>query len=99
MKLNKVNIMLLQEHNIREADNICSELNDQYDIILNLSIAHKGGTAIVIDKRIDFKINNFEMSADSRIISAFLEVYNKPLHLINIYAPSGSNNNERDHFF
>ena len=99
MKLNKVDIMLLQEHNIREADNICSELNDQYDIILNLSIAHKGGTAIVIDKRIDFRINSYEMSADSRIISAFLEVYNKPLHLINIYAPSGSNNSERDHFF
>ena len=39
------------------------------------------------------------MSADSRIISAFLEVYNKPLHLINIYAPSGSNNSERDNFF
>ena len=39
------------------------------------------------------------MSADSRIISANIEIYNNSLHFINIYAPSGSRNSDRDKFF
>ena len=99
MNYHKIDIILLQEHNIRNKDNISSKLDDKYFIIINLAISHKGGTAIVIDKRLDYKIKNYEMSADSRIISALLEVNNKPLHLINIYAPSGSKNSDRDTFF
>ena len=99
MNYHKIDIILLQEHNIRNKDNISSKLNDKYFIIINLAINHKGGTAIVIDKRLDYKVKNYEMSANSRIISALLEVNNKPLHLINIYAPSGSKNSDRDNFF
>ena len=99
MNYNKIDIMLLQEHNIRDSNKISSKLNDKYEIILNLAINLKGGTAIIIDKKLDFKIKNHEMSADSRIISALLEIYNKPLHLVNVYAPSGSKNSDRDTFF
>ena len=99
MNYNKIDIMLLQEHNIRDANNICSKLNESFYIILNLAICHKGGTAILIDRKLNFKVKNHEMSADSRIISAILEIDNKPLHLVNIYAPSGSKNSERDDFF
>ena len=99
MRYNRIDIMLIQEHNIRDMNNVCQELNDQYHILLNLSIAHKGGTAIIIDRKLEYKIKNYEMSADSRIISAFLEIYDKPIYLLNIYAPSGSTNSERDKFF
>ena len=75
---NKIDIMLLQEHNIRESDKVSSKLNDKYHILLNLAINHKGGTAILIDRKLDFIIKNHEMSADSRI-SALLEIYHKPL--------------------
>ena len=53
MKYNKIDIMFIQEHNIRDMNNVCKELNDQYYILLNLSIAHKGGTAIIIDKKLE----------------------------------------------
>ena len=59
MKSNRISILLLQEHNIRNTDVICSELNDFCDIVINLAIAQKGGTAIVIDKRISLKISKF----------------------------------------
>ena len=98
MKYNKIDIVFLQEHNIRDQTNICQELSDQYLVILNLAIAHKGGTAIIIDKKLEYKVINSEMSADSRITSIFLELYNSKLHLINIYGPSGSKNSERDDF-
>ena len=68
MNYNKIDIMLLQEHNIRDSNKISSKINDKYEIILNLAINHKGGTAIIIDRKLDFKIKNHEMSADSRII-------------------------------
>ena len=74
MNYNKIDIMLLQEHNIRDANNICSKLNENFYIILNLAICHKGGTAILIDRKLNFKVKNHEMSADSRIISAILEI-------------------------
>ena len=50
MNYHKIDIILLQEHNIRNKDNISSKLDDKYFIIINLAISHKGGTAIVIDK-------------------------------------------------
>ena len=96
---NKIDIMLLQEHNIRDIKNVSPKINEKYTLIINLAINHKGGTAILIDKRLDIKIKNHEMSADSRIISALLEFDDKPLHLLNIYAPSGSKNTDRDQFF
>ena len=55
MKYNKISILLIQEHNIRHKNAISTELNDFCEIILNPSIAHKGGRAILID-RISFNI-------------------------------------------
>ena len=72
-------------------------LKEKYHIILNLAIAHKGGTCMIINKNLDLKIRNCSKSADSRIISLNVELYNNYLHLINIYAPAGSNS-ERDDF-
>ena len=98
MKYNRISILLIQEHNIRNINPIGSELNDFCEVIINPAIAHKGGTAILIDKRIDFKIFNIEKSANSRIISLKLSVYNKMIHLINIYVHA-SNSKDREEFF
>ena len=98
MKYNRISILLIQEHNIRNINAIGSELNDFCEVIINPAIAHKGGTAILIDKRIDFKIFNIEKSANSRIISLKLSVYNKLIHLINIYAHA-CNSKDREEFF
>ena len=78
---------------------ICNELSDLFHVIINLSIAHNGGTAIFIDKGLNCNIRNYEMSADGRIISLNLDFYGKLLHLLNIYAPSGGRHSDRDNFF
>ena len=85
LNYNKIDIVLIQEHNIREENVICKKLNELYHIVLNLAIAHNGGTAILIDKRLNCNIRNYEMSCDSRIISLNLELYGKPIHIVNIY--------------
>ena len=99
LNYNKIDIVLIQEHNIREENVICKELSEKFHIVLNLAIAHNGGTAIFIDKRLNCNIRNYEMSGDSRIISLNLELYGKPLHIVNIYAQSGGKNSDRDKFF
>ena len=98
MKYNKISILLIQEHNIRDKKVISSELNDFCEFILNPAISHKGGTAILIDKRISFNVINVEKSANSRIISLKLSVYNQVIHLLNVYAHS-NNIKEREEFF
>ena len=98
LNLHKIDVLFAQEHNIREGL-MSSDFSDKYDIILNHAIAHKGGTAIFIRKHLNCKIQSCEMSADSRFISAKVLLYGKNLHLLNVYAPSGSRNSERDEFF
>ena len=98
MKYNKINILLIQEHNIRNTDTISPELSDFCEVILNPAIALKGGTAILIDRRLAFNINHIEKSADSRVISLKLNIYNKMIHLINIYAHS-NNVRKREELF
>ena len=53
LNFHKIDIALLQEHNVRESNNICQKLNDLYHVILNLSVSHNGGTAILIDKKLN----------------------------------------------
>ena len=99
MKMNKIDILLLQEHNIRYKNKLCNEILDLYHVTINLSIAQKGGTAIIINKKLPVKIINQELSADSRITSIKIRLYSQILKIINIYAPSGSDNRERDEIF
>ena len=98
MKYNRISILLIQEHNIRNLDSICSELNDFCEIVINLAIAHKGGTAVLIDRRIAFKIFNIEKSANSRIISLKISVYENVIHLINVYAHANSTKDREELF-
>ena len=100
MSYNSIDILLLQEHNLRDASAISKELKDFCYISLNNAICLKGGTAILINKRIPFKVLSEEKSADSRIISLKIKVYDQFIHLLNIYAHSGTQfNEERENLF
>ena len=67
MKFNKIDILLIQEHNIRNSNAIGEILNDYCYICLNLAVCLKGGTAILISRKLPYEIFNEERSADSRI--------------------------------
>ena len=99
MRFHKIDIMLIQEHNIRDIKAIGSDLNDFCHVSLNLSICHKGGTGILICKSLPFEIINEEKSAESRIMSMKIKIYDQFIHLVNVYAHSGSRSSERDNLF
>ena len=95
----RLDIVLIQEHNLRSDNLICRELSDICNVYINLAINQKGGTAIFINKKLDYKVIHSMMSADSRIISMNIKVCKQILHLVNVYAPASASNNERDLFF
>jgi len=70
-----------------------------YHVIINLSIAQKRGTAILINQKITIKIINQELSNNTRIISINIRLCNQILKIVNIYAPSRSDNRKRDENF
>ena len=67
---------------------------DNFHIFINESINLKGGTAILIDRQITDNITLVEKSSDSRITSVKFVVGKQHLHILNIYAPSGSKNHQ-----
>ena len=90
---------MIQEHNLRTNNLICRELLDICDVYINLAISHKGGTAIFINKKLNYEVIHSNMSADSRIISMDIKICKQVLHLVNVYAPASATNSERDTFF
>ena len=99
VKYHRIDIIFLQEHNIKDRSKI-EELDKKFHISINLSINLKGGTAILIDKRLPIYIINEEKSADSRLISLRIKLYSQMIHLVNTYAHSGKNANlDRENLF
>ena len=90
IKQNNVHFINLQEHNLKDKNNLLDIYYDNYHVFLNESIYLKGGTAVLIDKRVTDNIILAEKSSDSRITSVKLAIAEKRLHILNIYAPSGS---------
>ena len=76
----KIDILLIQEHNIRE-DGKVKYLENYYKILMNKSINFKGGTCILIKKNIDCDIERVEMSADSRVNSAICNIQDRKMYL------------------
>ena len=62
---------------------------------LNNAICQKGGTAVLINRKIPFRLLSEEKSGDSRIISIKIKIYDQMLHLLNVYAHSGRQFNEQ----
>ena len=100
MKYNKTDILLVQEHNIRDINVLSDELNNFCHISINPAICSRGGTAILINKKLPFTVVNVEKSADSRILSMKIKLYSQFLHLVNVYAHSGNKKTvEREELF
>ena len=90
---------MIQEHNIKSVQKI-EYLLQFYNIILNKSILLKGGTMILIDKKLPATISTSYLHPSSRICTAVLNIMGIDLYLVNMYAPSGKNKvNEREHLF
>ena len=99
VKYHKIDVIFLQEHNIKDRSKI-NEIDKKFHVFINLSINLKGGTAILIDKRLPIDVINEEKSADSRLISLRIKLYNQIIHLVNTYAHSGKNANlDRENLF
>ena len=90
IKVNKLNFICLQEHNIKDKNKLLDMYYEHFDVVINECISLKGGTAILIDKSLECKILQIEKSPCSRITSVKCIVGEKRMHLLNIYAPSGS---------
>ena len=89
MKYNYIDILLLQEHNIRDPGAVTKDLENYCHLSINYAICSKGGTVILINKKLPFIILSEEKSADSRIFSMKIKIYDQVIHLINVYAHSG----------
>ena len=95
----KIHVLFIQEHNVK-VDTKINFLYDKYHVFLNKTINLKGGTMILISKSIECKVNNAEMSPDSRILSVLCTIHGVRTHLINVYAHSGNSmNGARDELF
>ena len=90
LKGKSIDIVLIQEHNIKSLDKI-EYLLQFYNVILNKSVLLKGGTLILINKRLPATICRFYLHPTSRICSVVLNVMGTELYLVNLYAPSGKN--------
>ena len=100
MKNNYIDVLMIQEHNIRDPVVISKELDNFCFISMNNAVCSKGGTAILINRKLPFTILNEEKSADSRIISLRVKVHGQFIQLINVYAHSGNEKNiERENLF
>ena len=96
IKGKSIDILLVQEHNIKSLGKI-EYLLQHYNVVLNTSILQKGGTLILIDKRLPAKICRFYLHPTSRICTAVVNVMGTELYLVNVYAPSGkSKEQERE---
>ena len=100
LKMNNLKIICLQEHNIKDKGKLMDMFYDNFDVVLNESINLKGGTAVLIDKSLGCKILQIEKSPCSRITSVKLLIGEKRMHILNVYAPSGSKfHQEREQMF
>ena len=99
IKFKRLDIIFIQEHNLRDKSKLSNDLLKVCDVYINFSIFQKGGTAILINKKVSYNLLSTEMSADSRIISLRIKFFENILHLINVYAPANENYSERDRFF
>ena len=100
LRSEKITCCLIQEHNLKCQSAIYDIISDNYDIFFNASIKLKGGTMILLDKSIKYSVIGLEMSHDSRIISLKINIESQYLHILNVYAPSGTQyQNEREDLF
>ena len=99
LKQNSINIAAIQEHNIKLISKL-EYLNKYYHILINNSILLKGGTLILLDRRLPISIGRVYLHPTSRICTVHITLFDVKLYIVNVYAPSGKQKEkEREHFF
>ena len=94
LKSKSIDIAMLQEHNIKFMSKI-EYLLKFYNVILNKSILLKGGTLILIDKKLPATVCRSYLHPSSRICTCVLKIMDTQLYLVNVYAPSGKNKEQQ----
>ena len=95
----RIDIVLVQEHNVKDKCTI-AYLDNFYTVILNPSINIKGGTAIMLNKKLDFEIGNIYLHPSSRMTKISIKYQKHSFDVICVYGHSGSSHNkEREEFF
>ena len=90
LKEKAIDIILIQEHNIKSIGKI-EYLLQHYNTIINKSILLKGGTLILIDKKLPARVCRSYLHPTSRICTTVANIMGTKLYLVNVYAPSGKN--------
>merc|ERR1712105_236575 len=99
IKYNKIDIVLIQEHNVKSLSTL-DYLTKYLKITLNPTINIKGGTAIMIDRKLDIDICNTYVHPSSRLCKATLNIQNYVYDIFCVYAHSGAKcNNDREEIF
>ena len=96
VKENDIKVICLQEHNLKNSHDLLDIFYENFHVIINESILLKGGMCILADKTgINSKIISIEKSANARITSVKFSIDDTCLHILNLYAPSGTKKPQR----
>ena len=99
MIFHKIDILCIQEHNIKEQSKL-EYVEKHCIVILNTTHLLKGGTAVLINKLSQVKIINNEMDTKGQILSVKCCIAEIVFQIINVYAPSGNDKRkEREELF
>ena len=93
----KRDIILLQE--THWTDELEAEIRNDWghDILLSNGTANARGTAMLFNPRLDYSLQNINKDSNGRIVSALIELDNREINIVNIYAPS--TDTERRQFY
>ena len=93
----KHDIILLQE--THWTDELEAEIRNDWghDILLSNGTANARGTAMLFNPRLDYSLQNINKDSNGRIVSALIELDNREINIVNIYAPS--TDTERRQFY
>ena len=99
MFLYKLDIIFVQEHNIKEEGKL--EYVEKYcKVLIHYTRLLKGGIAIFIDNASNVDILNSENDTDGHIMNAYCRYSNVNIQLLNVYAPAGNGKKkEREKLF
>ena len=89
MKSKSIDIACIQVHNIKSMEKLDYIMN-YYNVILNKSVLFKGGTLIILDKKLPVDVIRTYMHPTSRICTAVIKVMDVYLYLVNVYARDAS---------
>ena len=97
LKQKNAGVIFLQE--TYWTDGLLSSIEKDWGakIILNQGSQHSKGTALLFSDKLNFDLINIHKTEDGRMILVNIEIEDKHLTLINIYAPNSQN--ERKNLF